>query len=245
MKRKTWWSVAAVAVLASVTCVAVAATGIAGAGSAPVTIDTRKPTAPAIAGDRVVWSDYVDDSYDVFLYDGASGVTSRLTSTPENEVQPATDGKTVVWAQHGARDADIIAYDIASRSYVTVTNATGNQLNPDVNGDFVVWEERGRSYVPQVFARSLSGGIPFKIDGASQSAARRPRMGGNWVVYEYLPLNLSDDGDIRAYNFVSKAITTIANTDAQELLPVTDGRYVIWADGSGADRDIRGYNLQS
>ncbi|MDP2182337.1 MAG: cytochrome c3 family protein [Actinomycetota bacterium] len=243
MKRKTWWRIAAVAVLVSVTCVAVAAAGIAGAGSAPVTIDTRKPTAPAIAGDRVVWSDYVDDSYEIFLYDGASGVTSRLTSTPENEVQPATDGKTVVWAQYGAKDADIIAYDIASRSYVTVTNASGNQLNPDVNGGFVVWEERGRSYVPQVYARSLSGGDPFKIDGLSQSAARRPRMGGDWVVYEYLPMNLSDDGDIRAYNFVTKAITTIANTDAQEILPVTDGRYVIWADGSGADRDIQGYDL--
>lgn len=243
VKRETWWRAAGVTVVVSLAC-AMAAAGIATASRAPVTIDTNEPTAPAISGDRVVWSDYVSGSYDVFLYDGATGVTSRLTSTPENEVQPAIDGDHVVWARYDADDADIIAYDIPSGTYGVVTGAIGNQISPDVCGDYVVWEERGTSYVPQVYARRLDGGVAFKVDGASQSAARRPVMGGDWVVYEYLPLNLSDDVDVRAYNLVTAQKIDIANTDAQEALPATDGRYVAWSQTSTGDRDIKGYDLQ-
>lgn len=214
---------------------------------APVVIGGHRPEAPAVSGSRVVFSDNRFGSYDIFLYDGATRMTTRLTSDPTDEITPDISGDSVVYAvRGGSAGADIHAYDIPTRTVRVLAGGAGDQVNPSIDGRHVAWEDRAGGYAAQIWAIDLTSGAPFRVDPSNAAGypRERPRVGGGYVVYEDYPRNnTTRDGDVMLYNIATKARTRVAGTTANEFVPVTDGTYVVWADGSGGDLDIKGYEI--
>ena len=220
------------------------AASIAGAASVPVIIGGHAPETPAVSGDRVVWADNRYGSYDIFVYDDSSGMTTRLTTSDSDEIQPAIDGDTVVYVGYGDTGADIYAHDLGSGTTRVVCSAALDQVNPSISGDRVVWEDYRNGYNPGIYSFDLQAGTEMRIDSGYAVYKIRPRIVGDIVVWEDYPSGKAGHADVRMYDFATSAKTTIAGTAVHERAPSTDGRYVVWAQSADGGSDIMGFDTQ-
>ncbi len=211
----------------------------------PIVVGGFRPEAPDVSGGRVVWADDMYGSYDIFMYDSATGTTERLTTDLADETQPSISGDIVVYTRNGPDGTDIYYYDISTSSVGIVTNAQRDQVSPTISGTYVAWEDRASGFLPQIWARDLAGGAPKKVSSGYGAAFKRPRAGGDWVVYEAYMSGTGGDSDVHAYNFATSQKVVVASGEQQEVVPTTDGRYVVWAEGAEGGMDIKGYDLQT
>lgn len=72
-----------------------------------VTSDAAAQNSPRISGDLVTWEDGRNGSWDVYMKDLTSGVTSALASGPSEQARQAVDRETVVWEDSGSGNYDI------------------------------------------------------------------------------------------------------------------------------------------
>lgn len=61
---------------------------------------------PAISGNRVVWADARNGNMDVYMYDLARNVETRLTSSPDFEGLPEITAGTIMWTKLERTDSD-------------------------------------------------------------------------------------------------------------------------------------------
>lgn len=233
-------------------CAALAIT-VAGAlsGSAvPVTVGGVKPEKPAVSGSRVVWSDYRQGQWDIWLYDRATNSTRQITSGTGDKLMPAISGDTVVYVKYaGGTGGDVFAYNVATSQTATLSADAGDQLNPTISGRWVAWEDYSSGYSPKVMGYDLQAPQPapaFIIDSGYGIPKRAPKAAGDVLVYESLSRGVTADSDVKIYNFATAVRTDIAATTSDERMPATDGRYVAWMQSNPVSGyDIYAYDTQS
>ncbi|TLM87313.1 MAG: hypothetical protein FDZ75_07010, partial [Actinobacteria bacterium] len=210
----------------------------AAAVSAPVSVGGSHPEEPAVSGSRVVWSDYADGRYDLWLYDGATKQATKIAAAmPGDKVQPAISGDTVVFVAFSrATGGDIFAYDIPSGVVRPLTQAAGDQANPTISGRFVAWEDYSSGYSAKINGYNLETGAPLYIDSSYSNHKRRPHAAGDFLVYESSATQ--DKTDIYAYNFVTGLKAPIANGAYEEIMPATDGTWAAWVQPSASGYDV-------
>ncbi len=233
----------AVALATAFALCAAVAVALIGAGP-PLAAGGRMPETPAISGRWVVWADRSGGSFDIMLMDSASGVTRAIASSAADEIQPAIYGDRVVYVSYAAGTADIHLFDIPSGTTRVVCAAANDQVNPSVWGDLVVWEDYRTGYSPGVYGFDISLGAEVWIDSGYNRPKRRPQVAGDLVVWEDYSGQAGGrgDADVRIWNRVSGVKTTIAGTSVNEMLPSTDGRYVVWAAAAGDSLDLRAWD---
>ena len=241
---KGWRPIVAVAIVAAM--LAAGAAGVAVAGTQPVTLPGTHPADPAVSGSRVVWADDTYGYYDIFCYDAATGVTRRLTFGGSDHVQPAISGDTVVWADYRAGDADIWGMDLATGVEQPIVVAADDQIHPSISGTRLAWEDYRNGYNPAVRVRDLATGSEIVLASGYNMPAKRPRISGDVVVWEdYAAQALGrTDPDVKAYDFTTGYIT-VADSARSEMLPATDGRYIVWAESNGRDLDVRALDTRT
>lgn len=223
--------------------------GLAGAAPRPLVIGGIRPQAPAVSGQRVVWADDADGNYDIFLHDSGTGVTRRLTTDGAEQVQPAISGDFVVWTDYRRGQADVHGYDLRTNTENILGTTFGDnadQQNASISGNWVAWEDYGFNYNPSVYACAW-GGVPFKVGGGYGFPAKRPKVGGDLLVWEDYPGYTTGrtDPDVKLYRFSTGEVLAVAGSARPEFAPATDGRYVVWAESNGTDLDVRAYDTVS
>ncbi|TLM80534.1 MAG: hypothetical protein FDZ70_00305 [Actinobacteria bacterium] len=242
MSRRRWSTVAAtcVVMLACITAGAVAA----GASPAPVPAGGRRPETPAISGRYAVWADRQGGSYDILMFDAYTRVTQAVSSSSADEIQPAIQGDRVVYATYANGDADIYLYDIPSGIVSPVCVAAGDQINPSIWGNTIVWEDYRSGYNPAIYGYNLATRSEFLVESGYSRPKKRPKVAGDLVVWEDYSGQAGGrmDADIRVKNLAAGTYATLTGTGSNELVPATDGRYVVWAQAAAKGLDIRAYD---
>ena len=71
-------------------------------------------TQPDISGNRVVWADDRDGTYNIGLYDLTSKKESIVSTGKGEQIEPKINGDKIVWMDKRSGDFDVYMYDIAS-----------------------------------------------------------------------------------------------------------------------------------
>jgi beta propeller repeat protein len=100
-----------------------------------------------VSGDRVVWAELRSGNPDVFMYDFAVGIETRITDDPASQTLPDVSGDIVVWMDlrndpGDQSNTDIFLFDIATGLEGEVTVAPGRQSAPRIDGDRIVWNDQ-------------------------------------------------------------------------------------------------------
>ncbi len=209
--------------------------------TAQITDEAETQSAPDIDGNRIVWEDYRDGQYDIYLWDGLS--ENRLNMQLDDQKSPAVSGDLVVWEDYRTGNAEIFLHDLATQSTINITNNAGEQKNPAVSGWTVVWEDDRNGDWDIYSYDYMTGSTVMAAGGAGDQ--RYPAVwngnlvwcddsSGDWEVYYR---NLFDQEAPAALNISADA--------ADQLSPDIFGDFIVWEDHRSGNADIYLYDLAS
>ena len=189
--------------------------------SAPFTLvgGTGSQGSPHMAGSYMVYTDCRAGNCDVWGMELTSRQRFPISEGPGDEAQPATDGVRVVW-----RDS---------------RNSGGH--DPDnLHDNF------------DIYGAYLDERRPFPV-AQGGNMQNHPGVWGNTLVWaDFRGAASSTDteaGDIYISDFPTNKDTLLVSSRSAQTRPVTDGKYVVWADyrnepnRAGPNADIFAYSL--
>ena len=77
-----------------------------------ITTDTANQLNPAIYGDLIVWEDYRNGNWDIYMYDLSTGTETQITTDPSYQGVPAIYGDLIVWYDYRNLNLDIYLGEI-------------------------------------------------------------------------------------------------------------------------------------
>lgn len=131
----------------------------------PIAVAPGVQQQPAIRGDRIVWADNrshpgrdlplvgcgncVDNRFDIYLYDFATGESRPLVENEYLKSNPAIDGDRVVWAEYRlvlntlsdvkVGSADLLALDLTTGDIRQITETSVSEEMPQLAGNRLAW----------------------------------------------------------------------------------------------------------
>jgi tricorn protease len=235
--------------------------GLAGAQEA------RLMRFPAVHGNQVVFT-YAGDLYTVPLN---GGVARKLTSHIGYEMfaRFSPDGKTIAFT--GQYDGNTEVFTIPaeggtpkrltytatlSRDAITARIGPNNRVmtsTPD--GKNIVYRSRKQSYndfVGSLFMVPIDGGLsselPLTGGGFCSYSPDGKQLAFNWVFREFRTWKYYKGGmadDIRIFDFDTKQITNITNTNTQEIFPMWIGGKIFFLSDRDRTMNLFCYDLKT
>lgn len=191
-----------------------------------------------VDGNKVVWVNEGDRGNDeIFLYDGESGVTTRITSNNSLNNDPMIDGDKIVWESYATGNWEIFLYDIVSGVTENISNNPSYpDFNPKISDGNVIWLQKPSewSLASDLYLydgesiKLLSGGIFWSVD---------PQISGENVVWQGYDFAYGED--IFLYDGESTVnLTGNLPRDLADAYPQIDSNHVIWSTYLGLNTEI-------
>ncbi|MBN1911069.1 MAG: VCBS repeat-containing protein [Pirellulales bacterium] len=147
-----------------------------------VTSNARPDDNPEIDGNRVVWESKID-TYEIFLYDIETDLTTQVTANTQDDRYPQISGSDIVWQSNYWSDWDIFHYNAeAQTAPVDISQTTLAEERPEIADGRVVWRVfTGTNW--EVYSYELrSGGTAQNISN-STAYEHQPQTSGSLVVW--------------------------------------------------------------
>ena len=211
-----------------------------------LTQNGSRASAPAIYEDNVVWSDYVNDSGIIHLYNLTTSEDLQLNSSSAS--WPTTYGNKVVWVEcvgyDDNYDCKLVVYDIPTAKRLQITENVSEDSIPAIYENKIVWHysQNGNS---NVYMYDLSTFTKCQITTSKQ--ALYPAIYADRIVWTDYRNKISN---IYMYNLSTSKETQITNSELRQLSSSIYGDNIIWEGDRGGRRyslnpDIYMYNIST
>ncbi|UCG02739.1 MAG: hypothetical protein JSW11_01860, partial [Candidatus Heimdallarchaeota archaeon] len=77
-----------------------------------ITLETDEQVNPAIYENIIVWEDYRNGHWDIYMYDISTSTETQITTNMADQINPAIWGDKIVWQDYRNGDSDIYLYDL-------------------------------------------------------------------------------------------------------------------------------------
>jgi beta propeller repeat protein len=195
---------------------------------------------PVISGDYVVWQDFRNGNWDIYMYDLKAKKEVQVTSGTATQGYPSVSrGKIAYHQGQGGFDWDVFVYDIKSATTFQVTHDPSEQDYPSISGDYVVWPDK-RSGDWDIYMYDLKAKKETLIATGPETQGR-PVIDGTRVVYQQD--NGDDNWDVYLYDIRTKQTTQITTDPFKQTNPRISGNTIVWMDERNTGYDVYMYTI--
>lgn len=219
------------------------ALGIIGGGRTPVAVESRsRQGRPAIRGTLVAWEDDRDGNPEIYARDLATGVTRRLTNTPEYaEMEPAVDRGRVVYSRRAPNGTcQIVLTDFATLESRTLTDAATCFRRPDIERNFVVYDGTP-DRTQDIFVHDLRTGTETRVVLAG--IQRDAHISGPWLSAEKVAMVPIQNSNMKIYNIPEQIPLEPVTAETNEFDGDISGRIVVYTTDARGNFDIAVYGF--
>jgi len=214
-----------------------------------VTWDMAEQYCPDIYGNRIIWNDFRNSNWDIFLYDLNTSTETRITQSPSTEYFQDISGARIAFEDYRNGNSDIYMYDLDEGTEIRVTTDPDPQILPDIDGDRIVWEDQ-RNNTCEIYLYNLDEGTERRITSNSphQYDVTRPGISGDRIVWEdsrncdYEHIN---NYDIYMYDLGTGNETQVTTDTATQTFPAISGNRIVWQDERNGNLDIYMYDIDT
>ena len=140
----------------------------------PVSTAAGSQWQPRISGNTVVWQDYRDGNWDIWMKDLSGGSEWQVTTDPANDQVADISGDTIVWRSSRNGRYDIWMKKLPSGPELPVTSDAAFQNTPRISGDLVVWEDYRNDANPgdtyydyDIYMNDITSGVESMLAGGT------------------------------------------------------------------------------
>lgn len=188
---------------------------------------------PSISGTKVVWQDFRNGVWDIYVKDAGSGVSERIPGTSASRQRPAIGGNIVVWQDKRNNGWEIYGYNLTTLQEIPIAAGAGDKECPTISGDWVAWQDK-RNGNWDIFAKNITTGEMLQITSHERDQLH-PALNGTTLVWEDYRHGL---GEIYAYDLTSRTERQVASSIAEIFGPAQSGQTTVWADRRNGQADI-------
>lgn len=199
-------------------------------------------SAPAMAGDYIVWTDKRNGNFDLYAYQISTATEFSISLAAGDQLAPQISGDYVVWEdeRNGSGNADIYAYRFSTATEFAVTTAASKQRYPQIDGDYIVWQDERNNEV-DIYAYQISSGTEIAVSNQSADGEQRtPQINGDTIIWQSYQNGYND---IYGYRISTATQFPISTASGSQYNPALSEKYVAWVDNSNGDDDLYAYNL--
>ncbi|MGB9928640.1 MAG: PKD domain-containing protein [Methanosarcina sp.] len=181
-----------------------------------VTTDESTQRSPSIYENKIVWTDWRNGNWDIYMYDFLAKKETQITTNTSDQLNPVIYGDIIVWedGRHGGTfngypigNWDIYMYDLSTKKETQITNNESCQDSPVIYENKIVWQD-----------------------------TRSDKNKGS----NYVPIH-----DIYMYDISTHKETQITANQSQQITPAIYKDRIVWADNRNGNWDIYMYNMST
>jgi TolB protein len=191
--------------------------------------------SPSISGGNIVWAEWGNGSYDIFMWNPVNGEMAICTD-PRNQMNPSISGDKIVWSDcrnvssSTPDNIDIYMWDPVNGERAICTY-TGWQDNPAISGDNIVWQDKRNGNWDIYMWDPVNGERAICTDPAIQS---HPAISGDKIVWDD---DRNGNPDIYMWDPVDGE-RAVCTDPAIQISPAISGDTVVWQDYRNGYFDI-------
>jgi beta propeller repeat protein len=139
---------------------------------------------PRMWGNRIVWMDNRNGSWDIYWYDLTTSTEHRLTSRTGEEAWPEINGNRVVWQDSRNGAWDIYMYDFATGVETRITSDPSDQTMPRISGNRIVWQDV-RDGKSEIYWYDIAAGAEYRLTSPDGTNKYEPDVNGTraaWTI---------------------------------------------------------------
>jgi beta propeller repeat protein len=211
------------------------------AGLSPPAGGVVHQQAPAVSGNRIVWTDdrHSISAPEIYMFDLSTGTSTRVTNSASRKSSPSISGTRIVWLDDRNGPANVFLRDLALGSEISITADARSRSKVRIDGTKIVWSvtENNES---DVYLYDLATGGPATPIAAGPGSQSDPEIDGNRVVWSDYD---GADSDIHAFTLPSGPESPISDGPAYDILADVNGDRFAWTELDLSDIGQSGVRL--
>ncbi|ODS36637.1 hypothetical protein BEH94_11645 [Candidatus Altiarchaeales archaeon WOR_SM1_SCG] len=219
-----------------------------------ITMSSANQISPAIYDDKIVWQDYRNGNWDIYMYDLSTKKEKQITMSSANQISPAIYDDKIVWQdcrngeyhymysiwKYDCDNWDIYLYDLSTKKEKQITTNKMSQSYPTIYDDKIVWQDY-RNGNWDIYLYDLSTKKEKQITTHTTDQVI-PLIYENRIIWgDYRNLNW----DIYLYNLSSNIQRSTTRDSLHQYDHAIYENIVIWVENITGNYGVYMYNLSN
>jgi len=214
---------------------------------------------PALGQDFIVWNEYRDGAYNIYLYNFVTKKEIKINkeAVSFDAIGPVVFQNHIYWVDHSVSGWDFIDYNIDRQPAVKVFTENRQVFSLDAYENYLVYEAKGNDYSDVFVLNKNSAPLESKNITNDQIEQKFPTIFGNYIAWSEFSIickaassavqtcALSKYGRVITYDLISGARNIIA--DNVENLSNAKMKYlaVAWSQMEAAVNTVKVYYINT